>query len=175
MKPTFILQALGAASCLTLASCSSLWPYKDSDTSERRGSGYSLDKPSRGEGRYMAGAAGTETPPVNPPVVGAAGATTPPVEGVTPPADTPPPVGGTTPTPPVPPDPSAPPPAPAPPAPTSPPVAAAPSYGTPVPGRRGFVYPPGVDAKPENMVDVRDFTPGQKVRDPRTGKIFLVP
>jgi hypothetical protein len=45
----------------------------------------------------------------------------------------------------------------------------------PVPGRRGFVYPPGVDAKPENMVDVRDFQPGQKVRDPRTGKIVLVP
>jgi hypothetical protein len=52
---------------------------------------------------------------------------------------------------------------------------AAPTYGTPVPGRRGFVYPPGVEAKPENMVDVRDFQPGQKVRDPRTGKIFLVP
>jgi hypothetical protein len=32
-----------------------------------------------------------------------------------------------------------------------------------------------VDTKPENMVDVRDFQPGQKVRDPRTGKIFLVP
>ncbi|TLD69433.1 hypothetical protein FEM03_17470 [Phragmitibacter flavus] len=75
---------------------------------------------------------------------------------------------------------------PAPPVETQPPVIApgggeqpvapaAPSYGKPVPGRVGFVYPPGVEGKPENMVDVRDFTPGQKVRDPRTGKIFLVP
>jgi hypothetical protein len=44
-----------------------------------------------------------------------------------------------------------------------------------VPGRRGFVYPPGVEQKPENMVDARDIAPGTKVRDPRTGKIFLVP
>lgn len=59
--------------------------------------------------------------------------------------------------------------------PAEPAASTQPSYGKPVPGRGGFVYPPGVDAKPENMVDVRDFTPGQKVRDPRTGKIFLVP
>lgn len=174
MKTTFILHALGAASCLTLASCSSLWPYSDSDTSERRGSGYSLDKPSRGEGRYMAGTK-PATPPETPADPAVAG-TTPPVEGTTPPpTDTPPPVAGTTPPPPVPPVPGVPPTSPTPSAPAAPPVAAAPTYGTPVPGRRGFVYPPGVDAKPENMVDVRDFTPGQKVRDPRTGKIFLVP
>jgi len=27
----------------------------------------------------------------------------------------------------------------------------------------------------KNMLDVRDFSPGQKVKDPRTGKMFLVP
>jgi|GEM_PF-2442677 len=63
-----------------------------------------------------------------------------------------------------------------PPAPDAPkPAAETPVYGKMVPGRSGFVYPPGVEQKPENMVDVRDFSPGQKVRDPRTGKIFLVP
>lgn len=48
-------------------------------------------------------------------------------------------------------------------------------YGKPVPGRRGLVYPPGVKASPENMVDVRDIPPGTKVRDPATGIVFLVP
>jgi hypothetical protein len=27
----------------------------------------------------------------------------------------------------------------------------------------------------KNMIDVRDFQAGQKVKDPRTGQIFLVP
>jgi hypothetical protein len=48
-------------------------------------------------------------------------------------------------------------------------------YATPVPGKQGFVYPPGVEQDGKNMLDVRDFTPGQKVKDPRSGKIFLVP
>lgn len=48
-------------------------------------------------------------------------------------------------------------------------------YGKPVPGRPGMVYPPGVKAAPENMVDVRDISPGTKVRDPGTGIVFLVP
>lgn len=67
----------------------------------------------------------------------------------------------------------------APPAPVTPPPPAPkpnqPAYATPVIGKRGYVYPPGVEAKPENMVDVRDYVPGQKVRDPRSGNIFLVP
>jgi hypothetical protein len=48
-------------------------------------------------------------------------------------------------------------------------------FATPVPGKPGFVYPPGVEQDTKNMLDVRDFAPGQKVKDPRTGKLFLVP
>lgn len=59
------------------------------------------------------------------------------------------------------------------------PAAPAPSsevqYGSPVPGKQGLVYPPGVEKKPENMVDVADFKPGQLVRNPRNGELFRVP
>lgn len=48
-------------------------------------------------------------------------------------------------------------------------------YGSPVPGKHGLVYPPGVEKKPENMVDVADFKPGQLVRNPRNGELFRVP
>ena len=48
-------------------------------------------------------------------------------------------------------------------------------YGTPVTGKKGLVYPPDVEKTPENMVDVSDFTPGQLVRNPRTGELFRVP
>jgi len=48
-------------------------------------------------------------------------------------------------------------------------------FATPVPGKQGFVYPPGLEQDAKNMIDVRDFAPGQKVKDPRSGKIFLVP
>lgn len=50
-----------------------------------------------------------------------------------------------------------------------------PAFATRVPGHPGFVYPPGVEQDLKNMIDVRDFAPGQKVKDPRTGQIFLVP
>lgn len=176
MKANTLLRILGAASCLALANCSSVWPYENSsEASARSGSGYSLDNPASGS-RYMAGSPdpGAPAAPTGSVDPGAPAAPLPPpTDGSTPPVQ--PPVTPTTP--PVPPAPTVtttPPPS----APVTPPPAAtnaAPTYGTPVPGRRGFVYPPGVDAKPENMVDVRDFTPGQKVRDPRTGKIFLVP
>jgi hypothetical protein len=46
-------------------------------------------------------------------------------------------------------------------------------YGIPVPGHKGMVTSP---YSPEgNYVDVSAFTPGSAVRDPYTGKIFLVP
>lgn len=162
MKTTTLFQALGAAACLTLANCA-VWPYPSSEEAAKRdGEGYSLDNPATGS-RYMAGAdntaAVTETTVVSTP----SGTTTTTTVESTEPLTQPAPTAGSSPgptstvTPP----------------PTQPP--AAPTYGTPVPGRRGFVYPPGVETKPENMVDVRDFQPGQKVRDPRTGKIFLVP
>lgn len=49
------------------------------------------------------------------------------------------------------------------------------SFAKPVPGKRGFVYPPGAEEDIKNILDVRGFTPGQKMRDPRTGEVFLVP
>jgi hypothetical protein len=46
-------------------------------------------------------------------------------------------------------------------------------YGIPVPGRKGMVTSPYV---PEgNYIDVSAFAAGSAVRDPYTGKIFLVP
>jgi hypothetical protein len=71
------------------------------------------------------------------------------------------------------------PPPPPPPAPdtTPSPTATGPSgnipYGTPVAGKAGFVtspYAPG-----NGYVDVRGYPPGTEVKDPYTGKVFLVP
>lgn len=61
--------------------------------------------------------------------------------------------------------------APAPPAPTSVPKADY-QYGVPVPGKPGFVHSP---YSPDKMTDVRGYAPGTEVKDPYTGKIFLVP
>jgi hypothetical protein len=47
------------------------------------------------------------------------------------------------------------------------------SYGTPVPGKQGFVTSPF--APNSGYVDVRGFPPGTQVKDPYTGKIFLTP
>ena len=46
-------------------------------------------------------------------------------------------------------------------------------YGTPVPGKPGFVTSPF--SPTEGYVDVRGFPPGSEVKDPYSGKIFLVP
>jgi phage repressor protein C with HTH and peptisase S24 domain len=46
-------------------------------------------------------------------------------------------------------------------------------YGKPVPGKPGYVYSPF--DKNGGYVDVTGYTPGQKVKDPYSGKIFLVP
>jgi hypothetical protein len=46
-------------------------------------------------------------------------------------------------------------------------------YGTPVPGKNGFVTSPfSPDA---GYIDVRGFSPGTPVKDPYTGKVFLTP
>ncbi|MEY4484189.1 MAG: hypothetical protein RL693_1641 [Verrucomicrobiota bacterium] len=49
------------------------------------------------------------------------------------------------------------------------------TYARPVAGHPGFVYPPGVTEGLKNMLDVRGCTPGEKMRDPRTGTVFFVP
>jgi hypothetical protein len=46
-------------------------------------------------------------------------------------------------------------------------------YAKPVPGKPGFVFSPF--DKDGGYVDVTGFSPGSKVKDPYTGKIFLVP
>jgi hypothetical protein len=46
-------------------------------------------------------------------------------------------------------------------------------YGTPVPGKPGFVTSPF--SSTAGYVDVRGFPPGSEVKDPYSGKIFLVP
>jgi len=46
-------------------------------------------------------------------------------------------------------------------------------YGTPVPGKKGFVTSPFAPAS--GYIDARDFPPGTKVKDPYSGKIFLTP
>jgi hypothetical protein len=46
-------------------------------------------------------------------------------------------------------------------------------YGTPVPGKKGFVTSPF--SPNAGYIDVRGFAPGTPVKDPYTGKIFLTP
>jgi len=46
-------------------------------------------------------------------------------------------------------------------------------YAKPVPGKPGYVYSP-FDPN-GGYVDVKGYAPGQKVKDPYSGKIFLVP
>jgi hypothetical protein len=65
-------------------------------------------------------------------------------------------------------------------APPGPPPTAAPTkvakgdfpYGIPVPGKKNLVESP---FSPGKYVDVEGFAPGTEVKDPYTGKIFLVP
>jgi hypothetical protein len=47
-------------------------------------------------------------------------------------------------------------------------------YGIPVPGRKGMVSSPYLPEE-EKYIDVTDFASGSVVKDPYTGKFFLVP
>ncbi len=51
-------------------------------------------------------------------------------------------------------------------------LASAVPYGSPAPGKPGFVYSPYGQ---KFLIDVRGFAPGTEVRDPDTGKSFRVP
>ena len=46
-------------------------------------------------------------------------------------------------------------------------------YGTPVPGKKGFVTSPF--SSEAGYIDVRGFPPGTAVKDPYSGKIILTP
>lgn len=46
-------------------------------------------------------------------------------------------------------------------------------YAKPVPGKPGFVFSPYEQYK--GYIDVRGFPPGTEVKDPYSGKSFLVP
>jgi hypothetical protein len=49
-------------------------------------------------------------------------------------------------------------------------------YAIPVPGKPGFVFSPFEKKKGyKGYIDVRGFSPGTEVKDPYTGKSFLVP
>ena len=47
-------------------------------------------------------------------------------------------------------------------------------YGVPVPGRKGMVSSPYLPEE-DKYIDVTDFASGSVVKDPYTGKFFLVP
>jgi hypothetical protein len=47
-------------------------------------------------------------------------------------------------------------------------------YGVPVPGRKGMVTSPYLPEE-DKYIDVTGFASGSVVRDPYTGKFFLVP
>ena len=62
---------------------------------------------------------------------------------------------------------------PQPPVPTQPVTTGEIPYAKPVPGKPGFVFSPYDQYK--GYIDVRGFPPGTEVKDPYSGKSFLVP
>lgn len=60
-----------------------------------------------------------------------------------------------------------------PPVPTAPVTVGEIPYAKPVPGKPGFVFSPYDQYK--GYIDVRGFPPGTEVKDPYSGKSFLVP
>lgn len=145
MKTSLVRFAL-AASAAALSACGTMNPHHNPAPQERP----------QGPNRYLQDAstppqpgADNPDPSAQPPPNSDTAATSPPTK----PDST---AGGGTTTPPTPP----------------PPTSQYP-YGKPVPGKKGFVNSPYDDKA--GMIDVRDYAPGTKVRDPYTNKIFLVP
>jgi hypothetical protein len=141
--------------CLALTACGSMSKKKDADENQSGFSRYLQDesKPGNAAATNPDGTPATNaTPGTEAPVVPPA-----PTENAT--ANANPPANAN----------------PTPSAPTAPAAPAAPQtpFGKPVPGKKGFVYSPFSDSN--QMIDIRDYQPGQKVRDPYTNKIFIVP
>ena len=155
MKQHILILSLSAG-VLLLASCQSTKKDSQKEKTSEADRYKNLDKPpSKGEAQFL------QPPDGTPPPDGGQGQLTPVDPGpgtnpVPPPpnTDNPPPVTGTTP-------------------PLTPPATNSIPYGKPVPGKKGFVTSP-FDAA-AGMIDVRDIAPGTKVKDPYTGKVFLVP
>ena len=175
MKKLLILGLTSVVS-FSLLSCAPFTPQN-----ARTSTGANLDKPASGERsaretRYLeqevvqSQGNPPATPPVDPniPLDPNAPAPSDPAQIQAPnPTSTMPPPPATAEAPPPPAQDT--PPAPAP----STPAATELPYGVPVPGKKGFVYSPY--DKSAGFVDVRDISPGTKVRCPYTGKIFRVP
>lgn len=161
----FIVTAAALASCV--------YPPPQQRHPRRPATGVNLDKPASGErsareSRYLeeevTQAPQAQNTPATPPTTDATTPSGDPAVVQAPTGATPPPT-----TPPTTPEPekkeTATPPA--------APAAAELPYGKPVPGKKGFVYSPYDQSA--GFVDVRDISPGTKVRCPYTGKIFRVP
>lgn len=148
MKTSLVRFAI-AASATALTACGTMNPHHSTHAQQ--------DKPP-GPNRYLQDASAPQQPGIEnpdplapqPPVTDTTAVPAPPKTDTTAGA----PTGTTTPPPPPPPTSQYP-------------------YGKPVPGKKGFVNSP-YDEK-AGMIDVRDYAPGTKVRDPYTNKIFLVP
>lgn len=133
------------SSLIVLGSAAALLLLAACETSDKNSSRFN-----RGTNRFGYGAAGTQFASPTPTPEGYV--EQPVVDPFAPPVPTPTPF------------------APLPPAPVAPRDI---SYGTPVPGKSGFVTSP--HSPYAGYVDVRGFPPGTEVKCPYSGKIFLVP
>jgi hypothetical protein len=161
MKLPWLLPVAALSAACTLVSCGT--PNKKNDDQFKANG----PRSGQGESRFLQDDSNAPQPPPGTPNA------LPQTGGNTPPATTTAPENPT-----APPAPATPPPAKTQAGNATPPVPPPPSgnqypYAKPVPGKKGFVYSP-FDEK-QSEIDVRDYAPGTKVRDPYTNRIFLVP